>query len=293
MKFGITPTLSTGIDTISDDHIKALLFELKWIKVDAKSHTLVAATRDSFKNIAIYLANYDADFEVNVNPVRQFYKEEICKVHTFIVHTKDIQKQTGSTRKRRRGNAQIPMGKINIQYLDTLVEKLKRALDPPSQGLMPSVQIQNDEIPKRRGKNKTVVKKAGSFKIRVPSNIHIKTSTFVNKQKKSIEEYRQLTKDYEKLQKYAQFYEQEIERLIAQLDQSEQENLDLRDKVKELSAEKEANKLDRKIAECVLNIGKMKQSNLNIEAQTLFQKICCCNFLNFVNSHSFDKCGFH
>ncbi len=64
MEFGITPTLSTGIDTISDDHIRALLFELKWIKVDAKSHTLVAATRDSFKNIAIYLANYDADFEI-------------------------------------------------------------------------------------------------------------------------------------------------------------------------------------------------------------------------------------
>jgi hypothetical protein len=109
MKFGITPTLSTGIDTISDDHIKALLFELNWIRVDAKSHTLVAATRDSFKNIAIYLANYDADFEVNMNPVRQFYKEEICKVHTFIVHTKDIQKKTGNARKRRkRRNASSP-----------------------------------------------------------------------------------------------------------------------------------------------------------------------------------------
>jgi hypothetical protein len=51
--------------------------------VDAKSHTLVAATRDSFKNTAIYLANYDVDFEVNVNPVRQFSKGEICKIYTF------------------------------------------------------------------------------------------------------------------------------------------------------------------------------------------------------------------
>jgi hypothetical protein len=97
-----------------------------------------------------------------------------------------LYKQTGSTRKRRRGNAQIPIGEINIQYLVTLVEKLKRTLDPPSQGLMPSVQTQNDEIPKRRGKNKIVIKKAGSFVMKVPSNIDIKTSNFMNKQKKSI-----------------------------------------------------------------------------------------------------------
>jgi hypothetical protein len=251
MEFGITPTLSTVIDNISDIHIKALLFELNLIRVDAKSHTLVITTRDTFMNIASYLANHDVDFEVNVNPIRQHHNTKRFGVNTFIIHTKDIQKETGNSRKRRRRNASIPLGKIDIQYLDSLVEKLKRALDPPSQGLIPSVQIQNDVIPKRRGKNKIVIKKAGSVAIRVPSNIEIKTTNFMNKQKKSIEKYWQLTKDYEELQKYAQFYEQEIERLIAQLDQREKENLDLRDKVKKLLAEKEANKLDRKIAQCV------------------------------------------
>jgi hypothetical protein len=56
MEFGITPTLSTVIDNISDIHIKALLFELNLIRVDAKSHTLlVITTRDTFMNIANYL----------------------------------------------------------------------------------------------------------------------------------------------------------------------------------------------------------------------------------------------
>jgi hypothetical protein len=198
MKSGIIPTPSTTISSISDLHIKALLFELNWIKVDTKIRTLVTATRDAFKNIAICLADYDVDFQVFVNHKQiKTIANHKQKEYIFIVHTKDIQKQTGSTRKRRRGNAQIPTGKINIQYLDSLVEKLKRALDPPSQGLIPSVQIQNDVIPKRRGKNKIVIKKAGSVAIRVPSNIEIKTTNFMNKQKKSIEKYWQLTKDYE------------------------------------------------------------------------------------------------
>ena len=144
MEFGITPTLSTAIDSISDLHIKALLFELNFIRVDVKSHTLVVATRDTFMNIAICLADYDVDFEVNTNRVRQCHQKREFKLHTYIIHTKDIQKQTGNSRKRRRRNASIPLGKIDIQYLDSLVEKLKRALDPPSQGLIPSVQIQND-----------------------------------------------------------------------------------------------------------------------------------------------------
>ena len=106
MKFGITPTLSTGIDAISHDHIKALLFELNWIKVNTKTHTLVTATRDAFnKSIAICLANYDVDFQDFVNH-KQFKSKAKHKQneYNFLVHTKDIQKQTGSARKRRRGN---------------------------------------------------------------------------------------------------------------------------------------------------------------------------------------------
>jgi hypothetical protein len=67
MKSGIIPTPSTTISSISDLHIKALLFELNWIKVDTKIRTLVTATRDAFKNIAICLADYDVDFQVFVN----------------------------------------------------------------------------------------------------------------------------------------------------------------------------------------------------------------------------------
>ena len=91
MKSGITPTLSTGIYTISDDHIKALLFELNWIKVDTKNHTLVTATRDALKNIAICLADYDVDFQVFVN-YKQFKSKAKHKQneYSFIVHTKDI-----------------------------------------------------------------------------------------------------------------------------------------------------------------------------------------------------------
>ena len=94
MEFGITPTLSTAtIDSISDLHIKALLFELNFIRLDVKSHSLIVTTRDTFMNIAICLADYDVDFEVNVNPIRQHHNTERFNVKTFIIHTKDIQKQ--------------------------------------------------------------------------------------------------------------------------------------------------------------------------------------------------------
>ena len=117
MKFGITPSLSTAIQCISDMHIKALLFELNFIRV-AKSHTFII-THDAFMNIAICLADYDADFKVNMNCVRQHQNvNKKSSVHTFIIHTKDtVQKQTEISRKRRRRNS-IPIGEIDVKYLE-------------------------------------------------------------------------------------------------------------------------------------------------------------------------------
>ena len=63
MKYGIAPTLSSGIDRISDYHINALLLELNWIiRVDAKkSYILVAANLDASSNIQIYFTDYNTE----------------------------------------------------------------------------------------------------------------------------------------------------------------------------------------------------------------------------------------
>lgn len=72
LQYGITPTLSSGIYSISDHHINALSFENNLTRVDVKKrYTLVAANLDVFSNIHIYLTDYDTDFDVNVKYVNQ------------------------------------------------------------------------------------------------------------------------------------------------------------------------------------------------------------------------------
>jgi len=66
---GITPTISTKINIISDLHITALLFELKCIKMDVNTSTNFIANRDNIQNITICLDEHDMDFEEKVNMV--------------------------------------------------------------------------------------------------------------------------------------------------------------------------------------------------------------------------------
>ena len=99
--------------------------------MDTKSNTLVAANLHAFKNIDIYITDYDTNFEVDVN-----YVQQLKKGGMVIIQTKNVQKQTGNSRKCAKKNIPIPMvAEIDIEYLDSLVVKLDLALDPSNKEL--------------------------------------------------------------------------------------------------------------------------------------------------------------
>ena len=195
-------------------------------------------------HIAICLVDYDVDFKVNMNCVRQ-HQDKIKRVpvSTFVIHTKDtIQKQTENSRKRRRRNS-IPIGEIDVKYLDTLVEKLQLALAPPKPSLINERNsighIQNNANPKRRGKNKMVVKTAGTFSVKVPSHIHLMTTHSVNKLDELTKRDKQWGKTYIALKKDFLWYKRFSEKVVAESNQEKKEISRLKETIKMLLSEKE------------------------------------------------------